>query len=404
MIKDHDILVPYQHGFREGLSCDTQLIQFIDDLHTGVNTAKQVDCIVMDFAKAFDKVSHDRLLYKLEGYGIRGKTLSWISDFLHGRSQRVVIDGENSSSCPVTSGVPQGSVLGPILFLLYINDIGDNISSQIRLFADDTILYKVINSDADAAMLQADIDKLEKWCDDWQMTFHPAKCNLLRVSTSRSPIKVSYNLSGHTLELVQKVKYLGVTITSNLRWDAHTTNVRHSSEATLRFLKRNLRMHSPAIKEAAYITYVRPKAEYASAVWDPHTKQNISKVEMIQHNAARWTLGKDGRKYRTESITAMLNSLGWRSLEQRRTDTRLTMLYKIQNDLVQIHNPNLQPVSGISHSANPHKFVNFRKYTAPQVNSFFPRTVRQWNALDSTVATTTFEAFKSHVSRVQHRA
>ena len=403
-LKQHDILVPYQHGFREGLSCDTQLIQFIDDLHKGVNTGKQVDCIVMDFAKAFDKVSHDRLLYKLERYGIKGRTLRWISDFLHGRSQQVVVNGESSSSCPVTSGVPQGSVLGPVLFLMYINDIGENIGSQIRLFADDTILYRTINSAEDTAKLQDDVTQLQEWCHEWQMLFHPAKCNLLRVSTSRSPIQVSYTLSGHTLDRVEKVKYLGVTISSNLKWDAHITNVRHSADNTLRFLKRNLRIHSPAIKEAAYTTYVRPKAEYASTAWDPHTQQNIKKVEMIQRGAARWVLGKDGRKHQTDSVTQMLDSLGWRSLEHRRADARLTMLHKIRNKDVQISNPDLRSVSGITLSAHPHKLINFRKYNASQFNSFYPRTVRQWNELDSSVAMTTLEAFKSQVSRVQHRA
>ena len=403
-LKANGILVPYQHGFREGLSCDTQLIQFIDDLHAGVNGAKQVDCVVMDFAKAFDKVSHGRLLYKLERLGIGGRTLTWIRDFLVGRSQQVVVDGESSTPCEVTSGVPQGSVLGPVLFLLYINDIGEGISSKIRLFADDTILYRTINSTADTASLQADIEQLQRWCEEWQMAFHPSKCSVLRVTTSRSPLNVPYTLCGHTLELVKQVKYLGVTITSNLKWDAHISNVRQCADATTRFLKRNLRMHSRPIREAAYFTYVRPKAEYATAAWDPHTKTNIKKVEMIQHNAARWTLGKDGRRHREDSVTAMLSVLGWRSLELRRADTRLNMLHKIRNDLVKISNPDLRPITGMLHSAYPHRLVNFRKHTASQFNSFYPRTVRQWNDLDPSVALATHELFKSRVSKLQHRA
>ena len=200
------------------------------------------------------------------------------------------------------------------------------------------------------------------------------------------------------------MKYLGVTITSNLKWDAHISNIRNSADATTRFLKRNLRMHSRPIKESAYFTYVRPKAEYASAAWDPHTKTNIHKVEMIQRNAARWTLGKDGRRHREESVTQMLSVLGWRSLEQRRADTRLNLLYKIQNSIVKITNPDLRPITGMLHSTYPHRLVNFRKYTASQFNSFFPRTVRQWNDLDPSVALATPELFKSRVSGLQHRA
>ena len=160
---------------------------------------------------------------------------------------------------------------------------------------------------------------------------------------------------------MHKVKYLGVTISSNLRWDDHATAVRHSADSTLRFLKRNLRIDSPAVKEAAYNTYVRPKAEYASSAWDPHTKKNRDKVEMIQRSAARWVLGKDGRQHQTDSVTEMLGSLGWRSLEQRRADSRLCMLHKILNDDVNITNSDLRYATGIKNSAYPHKLYAFRK-------------------------------------------
>ena len=150
----------------------------------------------MDFAKAFDKVSHLRLMEKLRGYGIQGKTHRWIESWLAGRTQRVVLEGEMSDPCPVSSGVPQGSVLGPTLFLLYINDIGQDISSTIRLFADDTILYRPISSEADARQLQADLDKLVKWSDDWLMEFHPSKCNLLRVTRSKTPPTNDYMING----------------------------------------------------------------------------------------------------------------------------------------------------------------------------------------------------------------
>ena len=148
-LRERCILIPQQHDFREGLSCDTQLIDFNHDFHSMLSANKQVDCIVMDVSKAFDKVSYGRLLGKLDWYGIRGKNLSWIRDFLRDCSH-VVVGGARSDSIPVTSGVPQGSVLGPILFLLFINDIGEDTSSHIRLFADDTITYRAVNSRGDA--------------------------------------------------------------------------------------------------------------------------------------------------------------------------------------------------------------------------------------------------------------
>ena len=178
----HCILDPNQHGFRKGLSCETQLIQFVQELHTNTAQGKQVDAILMDFSKAFDKVAHHRLLYKLGKYGIEAKTKNWIKDFLTNRSQQVVLDGMASSNVPVTSGVPQGSVLGPILFLIFINDISDGITSNIRLFADDTIIYPNIKNTEDAEKLQTDLHTLERWSREWQMEFHPSKCNTTHYS------------------------------------------------------------------------------------------------------------------------------------------------------------------------------------------------------------------------------
>ena len=182
-------------------------------------------------------------------------------------------------------------------------------------------------------------------------------------------------------------------------------------------LKRNLRVRNPALKTAAYTTYVRPRAEYAVCAWDPWTggvrqdgsrkdkpTGDIGKIEMIQRKAARWVLNKDGRKYWEDSVTDMLKQLKWRSLEQRRADTRLTMLWKIRNEKVQISSSLLVPNTGILHSAHPHRYVPIGRHNADQYNSFFPRTIRQWNKLGSDVAMVTcLDTFKRHVSSVQHQ-
>ena len=150
----------------------------IEHLARNANARKQTDVILLDFSKAFDKVNHSKLLWKLHKYGIRGKVLSWIQAFLGNRSQRMVIDGEESDSIPVNSGVPQGSVLvnlGPILFLAYINDLPDGVSSQVRLFADDTALYLTIKGEEDSSALQKDLDSLSVWEKKWDMQFNPSK-------------------------------------------------------------------------------------------------------------------------------------------------------------------------------------------------------------------------------------
>ena len=148
---NNDILYPLQHGFREKRSCELQLLGFVNDLLDSLDAGKETDVIVTDFSKAFDKVGHQRLLHKLDFYGVRGLTKKWISSFLSNRTQRVVLEGSSSTEVEVSSGVPQGSVLGPCLFLFYINALPDNMISSVRLFADDTIMYLTIDSQCDAS-------------------------------------------------------------------------------------------------------------------------------------------------------------------------------------------------------------------------------------------------------------
>ena len=159
-LESNNILTDVQYGFRSMRSCEAQLFLTIDDFARAVDKKLQVDVAILDFAKAFDKVSHARLVHKLNYYGVRGPLLQWLQSFLIDRTQKVIIDGSHSSPCHVTSGVPQGSVLGPVLFLIYINDIISNIHSQLRLFADNCLLYHLIHSFDDHKILQSDLDSL----------------------------------------------------------------------------------------------------------------------------------------------------------------------------------------------------------------------------------------------------
>ena len=213
---DHNILYGLQYGFRGGRSCETQLVEFINDLANNMQNGGQTDVAIMDFSKAFDKVGHQRLLLKLHHYGVRGKTNKWIQAFLTNRTQRVVLNGEHSCNAHVTSGVPQGSVLSPCLFLLYINDLPESLGSTVRLFADDSLLYMTIRSQANTEILQNDLKKLEHWEEKWLMQFNTDKCHVLRVTRKQNPIIQEYTLHGKVLETVNSAKYLGVTLTSDL--------------------------------------------------------------------------------------------------------------------------------------------------------------------------------------------
>ena len=249
----------------------------------------QVDTFILDFEKAFDTPPHELLKSKLFSYGIGGKTLEWINAFLCFRQQRVVVNGVKSDWAPVVSGVPQGTVLGPLLFSLYINDIPVGIDSQIRLFADDCVCYREIKTVEDTLKLQKDIDLLGSWARKWGMRFQPVKCNMMQLTNKRiNKIKASYTLEGTVLENVDSIKYLGVTITNDLKWNTHINNICTKANRTLGFLRRNLFSCPQDVKEAAYKGLVRPVLEYGSSVWDPHTKCLQEELEKVQNRAARF--------------------------------------------------------------------------------------------------------------------
>ena len=175
-LNQHNVLIENQHGFRSQHSCVTQLITLTEDISYALDHQTQIDIILLDFSKAFDTVPHQRLLTKLKHYGIGDSTLAWIESWLTRRSQCVVLDGETSNPVPVLSGVPQGTVLGPLMFLLYINDIANDIDSPLRMFADDCLLYGIINSREDTIQLQQDLNKLSEWANTWQLNFNVIKC------------------------------------------------------------------------------------------------------------------------------------------------------------------------------------------------------------------------------------
>lgn len=219
-LENNNILYDLQHGFRSSRSCETQLVSFIQELAESNNKNIQTDVIVMDFAKAFDKVPHKRLLHKLKYYGINTNIINWIEDFLTLRTQTVMLDGETSEKIHVTSGVPQGTVLGPILFLLYINDFHEYLHhSTLRLFADDSIIYKTIKNKNDSEKLQEDLNSAAKWEEDWLMSFHPDKCSILQITQKKQPIKHDYILHGHTLKTETSTKYLDITIKSRFKME-----------------------------------------------------------------------------------------------------------------------------------------------------------------------------------------
>ena len=385
------ILTDTQHGFRKHRSCESQLTTTIQDLAKSLNEAKQVDTILLDFSKAFDKVDHNKLCLKLYHYGVRGNTLEWIKDYLSKRSQTVVINGANSEKSPVISGVPQGTVLGPLLFLVYINDLPVLVTCKIRLFADDALIYRVIDSINDAILLQEDLNQLIKWESDWSMEFNADKCKVLRITNKRIIINQPYAMHGQILEVVDSAKYLGVYIHKKLSWNTHIDYTVKKANQTRCFIQRNLRSCHPNTKLQCYKTYVRPILEYGSIVWDPHSAANIHKLEMVQRKAARF-ITNDWRQM--SSPTMMLRNLDLKTLQTRRKVNKVKFMHKI------LHGP-VESLSDLAPRArNTHlRLIPINARIQSYEFSYFPSTIRLWNALPvNVVSELNYDSFCKSIS------
>ena len=403
-LSKHNILAGNQHAFRKYRSCESQLILTTNDLAKNLDNRKITDIAVLDFSKAFDVIPHQRLLKKLDFYGIQSNTKNWIAGFLTKRLQRVCVNGKSSEWLPVLSGTPQGTVLGPHLFLLHINDIHEKVSSTTRLFADDCLLYRTIESAEDEETLQKDLDTMVQWSKTWGMHFNPTKCKIMRVTRKETPgIMASYNILGVNLEAIKETKYLGINLQSDLRWNSQTHYVTTKAIGVLSFLRRNFHHCSPGVKEKLYLTLVRPHLDYAIAAWDPYTKKHITSIERVQRQAARFVTNTYGED---TSVTKLLNQLDWGSLKDRREAHRLTSFYKMLNGKLDVdYKAYTDPKPDRCRRGHPSQFVVPTTNSDVYANSFFPRTIKAWNDLqvqETTILKTSPHVFKSTVLKEAH--
>lgn len=325
-LRVNDILQDCQHGFRAKRGCESQLLTTVSNLVNNFDDDRQSDLIVLDFAKAFDVVSHTKLVYKLKYYCIRPQVVDWISNWLKGRIQHVTVDGAMSVSHQVTSGVPQGSVLGPLLFLLYINDMPDCVQySNLRLFADDSLVYNTVQSTSDSKNLQEDLNRLIKWAEDWQMRFNAGKCESMTIARTHR-LSCQYSVSsGKALDKTESFKYLGMTIDDGLSFEVHIENITKKATGVLYMLMRSLKRANPHTKRVAYFTICRPILEFSSIVWSPYQKKSIGKIEAINRRAFRWAYGFT--KY--SRITDEMGNRDWPTLLERRNSADLKFRDKI---------------------------------------------------------------------------
>jgi len=386
-----------QHGFRKGRSCLTNLLEFFEDVTSAVDRGEQVDVVYLDFQKAFDKVPHRRLIHKLRMHGVAGNVLAWIEDWLTNRRQRVGINGYFSGWRSVVSGVPQGSVLGPQLFIVYINDLEEETEGNVSKFADDTKLSGKANCAEDVESLQRDLDRLSDWARVWQMEYNVGKCEVIHFGSKNS--RSDYYLNGERLQHAVVQRDLGVLVHESLKVGLQVQQVIRKANGMLAFIARGIEFKSREVLLQLYKVLVRPHLEYCAQFWSPYLRKDILALEAVQRRFTRLIPEMRGLPYEER-----LSRLGLYSLEFRRMRGDLIETYKIMKGIDKIEAGKLFPLVGETKTrGHSLKIRGSRFRTEMRRNCFSQRVVNLWNSLPrEAVEAASLSTFKTQLDRFLH--
>ena len=276
-----------QHGFVPFRDCMTNLLTCLELWTEMIENGDAVDVIYTDFSKAFDSVPHHRLLKKMKSLGIIGDTLGWVKAFLSNRRQRVRVDDQLSDWINVISGIPQGSVLGPILFVIFINDMPEIVESMCQLFADDAKVFRSVSlrDNHGNLKLQEDLHKLWNWSEKWQLPFNTGKCKVLHLGHN-NPCH-QYKMNGSKLEKVDEEKDLGVIVDSEIKFHKHAAAAVKKANMKLGMIKMTFANLDENILPLLYTSLVRSHLEYGNIIWGPHFKGDVIAVEKVQRRATK---------------------------------------------------------------------------------------------------------------------
>ena len=327
----NNILSDKQHGFREGRSCLTNLLELVEKWIDILEQGDGIDVAYLDFRKAFDLVSHRHLLYKMRKYGITDNVLNWVKAFLSNRTQRVVIRGSASEPEKVTSGVPQGSVLGPVLFLIFINDLPLEVISHVSLFADDSKIFTRIVSEENVDRfpgfrgdenLQADLNRVRDWARKWKMEFNVGKCKIMHLGKDNP--KNRYYMGGAELAVTSEEKDLGVVFDETLEFEKHIRGIVNKANRMLGLIKIGFNCLDIVSFKNLYPVLVRPLLEYCVQVWSPYKQKYIDIIERVQERATKLVPSVRNLPYEER-----LKKLGLTTLVERRYRGDMIETYKI---------------------------------------------------------------------------
>jgi len=387
----HSLINASQHGFLSRRSCLTNLLEFLEYVTSALEQNKPVDVIYLDFQKAFDKVPHVRLLRKLEAHGIGGNILRWIGEWLTARQQRVVLNGCESAWLYVISGVPQGSVLGPLLFLLFINDIDGGVVNKLLKFADDTKLVGIVSSECEVEQLRLDLQRLYDWSLDWQMLFNTEKCKSLHFGYKNA--KHIYSLGGDVVKTEDEEKDLGIIVAKTLKFSSQCVAAAKSANKTLGMINRTFVNKDKEVMLRLYQTLVRPKLEYCVQAWRPYFRKDIDLLEKVQKRATRLIISNKGLTYGER-----LKNLGLTTLETRRLRGDLIEVFKIFKGLDDVKPTDFFTMSNTGLRGHEFKLYKPQAHLDIRKKFFSVRVIDTWNHLpDKILHCSTLQSFKKHL-------
>ena len=398
----HQLIRASQHGFMLGRSTLTNLLAYLESLTALVDEGHAVDVLCLDFAKAFDKVPHARLIAKCRGMGIGGKVLSWVEEWLSGRQQRVVLNGKFSGWADVGSGVPQGSVLGPTLFVIFINDIDcavDVTGSVLLKFADDTKWAMVVDTEEQSQAFQEGIHRLEEWSREWQMLFNSGKCHVLHLGSRNR--HQEYTMAGQILEPVESEKDVGILIDKSLKPSQQCLRAATRANQVLGQLARAVGYRDKDTFLKLYCVYVRPHLEYAIQSWSPWQIQDKEVLEKVQKRAIRMVSNMKGKTYEERLLEANMTTL-----ETRRFRGDLIQMYRIMTGKDDVDsNIWFQTMAdsrgtgiGTRQATGLHNVLPQESNNQTRSNFFSQRVVAPWNALPNWVKqSNTVNMFKNRL-------
>ena len=390
-----NILSEAQHGFVPGRSCVSQLLQVIEEWTESLDDGNPIDVLYLDFKKAFDSVAHNRLIVTLHSLGIRGKLLDWIRDFLRNRKQRVILEGAASNWSPTTSGVPQGSVLGPTLFIAAVYSLPHVIKSSVMIYADDTKVYRPISSLQDTEQLQQDLNSILSWSEKWQLPFNKSKCKIMHIG-SRNPL-AEYSMANHKLERTTQEKDLGIMVDDSLLFHAHADMIVARAYQTLAVINRTFLNLDEVILPLIYKALVRPILEYANTVWGPIFIGDMWKVEKVQKRATRMIPAIRYLPYEDR-----LKRLKLPTLRYRRDRGDMITVYNMFNgsirmDWTNFYTPAPDDAVTRGHSKKLRKPV---ANTAHRQRFFSHRIIDLWNGLpEDVISSKTTNDFKQRLDK-----